>query len=212
MKDENSCVRKTTRQIPMRGATVTFANDCDIQVSSPNCQGAITRRFLRGDSVTGIVRIRMIQTHLGPVEGCDIECEDGRVLLDVGIQCLSITDARTDSARFDSLADSDDTMTGIDAVSTREIDDIDQANYFEAVSIEKHDTPGPACQAREHKARLHAWLSSVFRIDRRCVCGRPCTSVYCQDCEATYPTGTEPKVRYRKSLSVDDLDIWQVND
>ena len=205
-------MRKNTLQIPMRRLTVTFANDCDIQVSSPNCQGAMTTRFLRGDSVTGIVCIRMIQTHLGPVEGWDIECEDGRLLLDVGIQCLRITDARTDSARLDSLADADDTMTGSDAVSTWEIDGIDQASYFEAIPIEKHDTPGPGCQAREHKAHVLAWLSSVFRIDRRCVCGRPCTGDLCQECQDTFPPGADPKVRYRKPLSVEELEIWQVND
>jgi hypothetical protein len=69
----------------MPRATDTFAVDCEIQVLPPNCQGAITMSFLRGLSVTGIVRIRMIQTHLGTIEACDVECEDGRILLGVGI-------------------------------------------------------------------------------------------------------------------------------
>jgi hypothetical protein len=195
----------------MPRATVTFANDCEIQVSSPNCQGAMTVKFLRGDSVTGIVCIRIVQTHLGPVEEFDLECEDGRVLIDVGIQGLRITEARSHTAQPGNPADGDDTMTGIDAASVKEIYHIYQTNHCEQIASDKHDTQGEACQARE-KAPLLSWLSSVFRIDRRCVCGRPCTSKYCQDCQDTYQPGTEPKIRYLKQLSVDELDIWQVND
>jgi len=64
-------------------------------------------RFLHGDSVTGIIRIRMMQTHLGPIEACYIECDDGRVLLDVGIQCLRITEAMSDSITLGGLVDGD---------------------------------------------------------------------------------------------------------
>jgi hypothetical protein len=196
----------------MPRATVTFAVDCDIQVLSPNSQGAIAMRFLRGDSVAGIVRMRLMQTHLGPIEACDVQCEDGRVLLDVGIQGLRITNASSDSATLGSLPDGDDTMTGIDAVSVKEIYHIGQIDHCEKTSTEPYETPNEASKAREHKARVLAWLSAVFRIDRRCVCGQPCTGEYCQDCRGTYPPGTEPKVRYRKPLGLDELEVWQVND
>jgi hypothetical protein len=196
----------------MPRATITFTVDCEIQVLSPNSQGAIAMRFLRGDSVTGIVSIRMMQAHLGPTEACDVECEDGRVLLDVGIQCLRITEARSDSATLGSLAGGDDTMTGIEAVSVKEINHTGQIDHYERISTEPCETPNESGRAREHRARILAWLSSVFRIDRRCTCGQPCTGDYCQDCRDTFPPGTEPKVRYRKPLGLDELEVWQVND
>src|SRR6516164_4897251 len=105
----------------MPRATVTFAVDCEVQVLSPNSQGATAVRFLHGESVTGIVCIRMMQSHLGPIEACDIECDDGRVLLDVGIECLRMTDATSDSPTLGSLAYGEDTMTEIDSVSVRKI-------------------------------------------------------------------------------------------
>jgi hypothetical protein len=110
------------------------------------------------------------------------------------------------------LAYGEDTMTEIDSVSVRKIIHTDQFYHCEKTSTSPWETPNEPGQTREHKAHILAWLSSVFRIDRRCVCGQPCTGEYCQDCRDTYPHGTEPKVRYRKPLGLDELEVWQVND
>jgi hypothetical protein len=184
----------------MPSCTITFQEDCQIQVSSPGRAGAVSVMFRRGECVEGVIRPCVIQTLAGPVDGAAIQCEDGRVLLDVNLDSVRITDV------------GEDTMAEMDAGSVKEIDANGQTDDRCAGWSELSQTPVVAPHASESGPGLLPWLLSFLRMDHRCICGEPCSDIYCEDCRETYPHGTEPKVRYRRALTVNELEAWQVND